>query len=243
MKTIKVAACLSMLFLLTGCTALLWGGNKVTESKTVKTPQFRDNVTSVFQYKNLAASVVQDKTSTPLIIPSTGVAFLGEQNIYILTRGATELLSLNKIIDRIPLISGEEENTLKLKVIPPEKGDVIFHFKDSLQVEVNKKYGAVSPEDITIIEQSGFRDIGGTYWKNIDIEGVIIPRKNLNYPFTGTEPLGRKYSIEFYLQDSKTDFHPGNLATNVVFTPFAVVADIVFFPISISVLQLINGPS
>ncbi len=96
---------------------------------------------------------------------------------------------------------------------------------------------------MAIVEQFGFRDIGGTYWKNIDIEGLIIPRKNLNYPFIGTESLGRKYTIEFYLQDSKTDFHPGNLATNVVFTPFAVVADIVFFPISISVLQLINGPS
>ncbi|QLP50676.1 hypothetical protein HV105_17645 [Klebsiella michiganensis] len=43
--------------------------------------------------------------------------------------------------------------------------------------------------------------------------------------------------------ESGTDFHPVNLATNIVVTPLALTADIVFFPISLSLLQLINGPS
>jgi hypothetical protein len=47
------------MLLLSGCTALLWGGNKVAEPKTERHIQIQDSVTGVFQYKNLAVSVVQ----------------------------------------------------------------------------------------------------------------------------------------------------------------------------------------
>ncbi|CNI47340.1 YidX family protein [Yersinia pekkanenii] len=242
MKITKSAACFSLVLLLSGCTAVLWGGNKVTESRMEKVTQLKDNVTGVFQYKNLAASVVKGKSNIPLTIPSEGIAFLGEKNIYILTHGATELLSLNKVADRVPIISGEEENTLKLKLLPPQKGDVTIHFKDILLIKVNKDNGELSPEEMTIIKQSGFHHSGGRYWKNVDIEGVIIPRNSLSYQFIDTESLGRKYIIEFYSWDNKTNFYPKNLATNIVLTPLTAAADIVFFPISIQFLRLIVGP-
>jgi hypothetical protein len=228
--------------MLSGCTALLWGGNKVTESHTVKVTQIKDNVTGVFQYDNLAASVVQGSSSKSLIIPSAGVAFMGEKNIYILTRGATELLSLNKVADKVPLISGTDENTLKLKLVSPKKGEATVHFMDTLLVEVNKKHDDLSPEDIAVLKQSGFQDEGRRYLKKVSIEGVIIPRKNLNYQFTDTESLGRKYTVEFYNWDGKTNLNLENLATNVVLTPLAAAADIVFFPISLQFLRLISRP-
>lgn len=241
MRITKSAACISMVLLLSGCTALLWGGNKVASSHSVNAMQMQDNVTDIFQYKNLAASVVQGKNSIPLNIPSEGVAFHGEKNIYILTKGADELLSLNKITDRLPLISGKEENTLKLQLARPGKGDVIVHFTDSLWVDVNKNTNDLSPEDLNIINHSGFYKTDGKYGKNISIEGVIIPKKSLNYPFAKTESLGRKYKIEFYATDSETNFYPQNLATNIVLTPVAIAADIVFFPISITFLRLMIG--
>lgn len=241
MKITKSAACISMMLLLSGCTVVLWGGNKVAQTHQVNVVQMQDNVTDIFQYKNLAASVVQGKTSIPLLIPSEGIAFLGEKNIYILTKGADELLALNKMTDKLPLISGKEENTLKLQLTRPEKGDAVVRFTDSIPISVNKNTDKLSPEDINIINHSGFRHTDGKYWKDVDIEGVIIPKKSLNYAFTNAESLGRKYKVEFYAFDSETDFYPKNLVTNIVLTPVLLTADIVFFPISIQFLRLIIG--
>lgn len=241
MKITKSAACFGMVLLLSGCTAILWGGNKVANSHQVNVMKMQDNVTDIFQYKNLAASVIQDKANIPLVIPSEGIAFLGEKNVYILTRGSDELLSLNKLTDRIPLIAGKEENTLKLQLARPVKGDAVVHFKDSLRVRVNKSVGELSEGDVNIIKHSGFQNTGGEYWKNVNIEGVILPRKSLNYAFTNTESLGRKYKVEFYATDNETDFYPKNLATNIVLTPVALAADIVFFPVSLTFLRLIIG--
>ncbi|EUB39827.1 hypothetical protein HMPREF1502_3982 [Klebsiella sp. AS10] len=203
--------------------------------------KMQDSVTDIFQYENISASVVQDKTNIPLIIPSEGIAFLGERNVYILTRGADELLSLNKLTDKIPLIAGKEENTLKLQLARSVKGDAVFRFKDSLRVWVNKSEGELSEYDIDVIKHSGFQNSKGGYWKDVNIEGIVLPRKSLNYTFTNTESLGRKYKVEFYATDNETDFYPKNLATNIVLTPVALAADIVFFPVSLTFLRLIIG--
>lgn len=241
MKITKSAACIGMVLLLSGCTALLWGGNKVAGSHQVNVMKMQDNVTDVFQYKNLAASVVQNKDRIPLLIPSEGIAFLGEKNVYILTRGSDELLSLNKLTDRVPLIADKEENTLKLQLARPVKGDTVIHFRDSLRVWVNKSAGELSESDTDIIKHSGFQSTKRGYWKDVNIDGVILPRKSLNYTFTHTESLGRKYKIEFYALDSKIDFSVKNFATNIVLTPVALAADIVFFPVSLTFLRLIIG--
>lgn len=241
MKITKFVACIVMVLLLSGCTAILWGGNKVLGSHRVNVMKMQDSVTDIFQYENISASVVQDKTNIPLIIPSEGIAFLGERNVYILTRGADELLSLNKLTDKIPLIAGKEENTLKLQLARSVKGDAVFRFKDSLRVWVNKSEGELSEYDIDVIKHSGFQNSKGGYWKDVNIEGIVLPRKSLNYTFTNTESLGRKYKVEFYATDNETDFYPKNLATNIVLTPVALAADIVFFPVSLTFLRLIIG--
>lgn len=79
MKITNFAACIVMVLLLAGCTAILWGGNKFSGSHRVNVMKMQDNVTDIFQYENISASVVQDKTNIPLIIPSEGIAFLGEK--------------------------------------------------------------------------------------------------------------------------------------------------------------------
>jgi hypothetical protein len=141
------------------------------------------------------------------------------------------------------LISGEQENTLKLHLAHLRRGDATAHFKDALLVKVNKRNDEISPEDMKIIEQFDFRESGDRYWKKVDIDGVIIPRKSLSYTFSQTQSLGVKYRVEFYLRDRNTDFHPLNLATNVVFTPLTLAADIVFFPISIRFFQAVGNAS
>ncbi|MFP5973554.1 YidX family protein [Enterobacter mori] len=243
MKRLRILTCLGVMFLLSGCTALLWGGNKVAEPKTERHIQIQDNVTGVFQYKNLAVSAVQGSKKTPVKVPSEGVAFVGQKNIYILTQGADELLSLNKLATQIPLISGREENTLKFRINKPSGSDSVLQFSDALPVDVNKSSSMLSTEELNTVQHAGFRINGVRYVRDVHITGVIIPRASLNYTFDKIESLGRTYSVQFYSLESGTDFHPVNLATNIVVTPLALTADIVFFPISLSLLQLINGPS
>lgn len=243
MKRLRILTCLGVMFLLSGCTALLWGGNKVAEPKTERHIQIQDNVTGVFQYKNLAVSAVQGSKKTPVKVPSEGIAFVGQKNIYILTQGADELLSLNKLATQIPLISGREENTLKFRINKPSGSDSVLQFSDALPVDVNKSSSMLSTEELNTVQHAGFRINGVRYVRDVHITGVIIPRASLNYTFDKIQSLGRTYSLQFYSLESGTDFHPVNLATNIVVTPLALTADIVFFPISLSLLQLINGPS
>lgn len=241
MQRLRILTCLGVVFLLSGCTAILWGANKVADSTIEKNIQIQDRVTGVFQYKNLAVSAVQGSKKSAVNVPSEGIAFVGEKNIYVLTQGANELLSLNKLATQIPLISGQEENTLEFRINKPSSRNSVLQFSNDLPVKVNKSSDMLSSEELNTVQNAGFRDNGYRYVKDVHIAGVIIPRSSLNYTFDKTESLGRAYSVQFYSLDAGTDFHPENLVTNIVVTPLALSADIIFFPISLPFLYLITG--
>lgn len=243
MKVVKMVACLSALLLLSGCTAFLWGGNSVTDRRTEKNVHIQDVVDGVFQYENLSASVLQKNSSVTLDIPPNGIAFLGEKNIYILTQGAAELMSLDKLSARIPLVSGfEKYDGIRLELKRPGKDDAVMYFRDTLALWVNERYSDISVQDLNAIKQAGFWSNGGRYIKQVRIEGVILPRGKHDNIFGTNELLHKKHKIEFYSEEKSINFHPLNLATNVILTPFTVAADIIFFPISFRVLGLITNP-
>lgn len=242
MKHLRLLTCLGVMFLLSGCTALLWGGNKVAGPKTERHIQIQDSVSGVFQYNNLAVSAIRASKKTTVNVPSDGIAFVGEKNIYILTQGTDELLSLNKLATQIPLISGREENSLKFRISKPSDSDSVLQFSDALPVEVNKSASALSSEELNTVQHAGFKSNGVRYVRDVYVSGVIIPRASLNYTFDNTGSLGRTYNVQFYSLEAGTDFHPANLATNIVVTPLALSADIIFFPISLQFLRLMMGP-
>lgn len=243
MKIIKVIACLGVLLLLSGCTVGLWHDNRVTEKRTIKHIHVEDNVDGVFQYKNLAVSVLQGKNHVALDIPPEGIAFLGEKNIYILTQGTEELLSLDKISTQVPLVSGFDKfDGLMLRLSSPKKNEELIHFSQTLQLRVNKPYGHISDSELHTLTAAGFWSNGGRYVKQVQITGVIIPiGKNSNI-FSKMKSLDKKHKIQFYSEDNSTKFYPLRLATNVALTPVTAVADIVFFPISLRLLGLFSNP-
>ncbi|NTZ38299.1 hypothetical protein EXW94_11170, partial [Enterobacter sp. JMULE2] len=118
----------------------------------------------------------------------------------------------------------------------------VLQFSDALPVEVNKSSRMLSTEELKTIQTAGFKSNGVRYVKDVYITGVIIPKASVNYTFDKTESLGRAYNVQFYSLEAGTDFHPVNLATNIVITPLALSADIVFFPISLQFLRLMMGP-
>ncbi len=164
------------------------------------------------------------------------------REIYILTQGANELLSLNKLATQIPLVSGWEDNTLNFRITNSSGSDSLLQFREALPVEVNKSPIALSAEELNTISHAGFQSNGIRYVRKIFISGVIIPKSSLNYYFDKAEYLGQAYSVQFYSLEPGTDFHPQNLATNIVLTPLALTADIIFFPVSLTFLRLIMGP-
>lgn len=242
MKFLGIFSGVIMLSVLSGCTAFLWDGNRVVDSKSETHTLVEDNVTGVYQYKNIAISALQGDKKISISVPPDGIAFIGEKNIYILTEGTDELLSLNKLAAQMPLISGHAENTLMLQVKKPSDSDRLLQFSDVLPVEVKQSANTLSEDELKVIQQAGLNKKGSRYGRNVHVTGVIIPRSSLNSSFDNTESLGRNYSIKFYYTGKETRFHPVNLATNIVITPLALAADIVFFPISLRVLGLISNP-
>lgn len=235
---------LSVIFIhLSGCTAILWGGNSVIEIKKKERALISDEVTAAFYYENLAASAIQGKTQVRVDIPQNGVAFQGEKNIYILTKGAKELLALDKLSTQVTLVSGFEKfDGLRLKLAVPRENDVVMQFSDTLVLQVNENDNNLTEQDIDDLENTGFWNNGVKYVKQMHLEGVIIPRDKNDSLFNKSEKLVKKHNVEFYSTEDSTHFHPLRLATKIVLTPFTAVADIVFFPISLRVLGLITHP-
>lgn len=228
---------------LSGCTAIVWLEQDVIETKRNEHVLISDEVTGVFYYENLSASAIQGETRTRVDIPHNGVAFHGEKNIYILTKGADELLALDKLSTQVPLVTGFDKfDGLRLKLDVPDKNDVVMHFSDTLLLQVNERESNLSAQDIDILKKTGFRSDGIWYVKQIYLEGVIIPKDKNDRLFNNSAQLVKKHNVEFYTKEDETHFHPLRLATKVVLTPFAAVADIVFFPISLRVLGLITHP-
>lgn len=231
---------LSFVFLTSGCTALLWNGNEVVEHRYGYSTVIEDKVTAAFQYKNLSVTALQGTSSIKVAIPENGVAFLGKKNVYILTSGANDLLALDKISTQYPLVSGfEKKDALRLELKKPDNDDAVLSFSDELFVFVNK---TITDHDVETLKQAGFQRKGEDYVKRISLAGVILPREKNNSLFNDMTLLDKPHKVEFYVDNDSTEFHPVNLVTNVVLTPFAAVADIVFFPISIRVLGLITNP-
>ena len=234
---------LSFVFLASGCTALLWSGNEVVEHRYGYKTVIEDNVTAAFQYKNLSVTALQGTSSIKVSIPENGVAFLGKQNIYILTTGANELLALDKISTQYPLVSGYgKKDALRLELKKPDNDDAILSFSDELFVFVNQHIKTITDHDVETLKQAGFQRKGEDYVKRISLAGVILPREKNNSLFNDMTLLDKPHKVEFYVDNNSTELHPVNLVTNVVLTPVAAVADIVFFPISIRVLGLITNP-
>lgn len=239
MKLINITSVFAIALLLSGCTALLWEVNKPTERDVKYCTEIKDNVFSVMQYENLQLLATQDGKTSQLGIPQQGVAFLGEKNIYILSKGADELLALNDNINKLPLAGKHDGNKIRLKLSTPDKSNPVIRFSDTFRVNVSGKENDLTTEQLTILKELGFSLGAGNYRKDISIAGVIISRNSFTYPLNISNKLTKLYPVEFYSTQGITRLNLLNISENVVITPVALAADIVFFPVTLMVLQLV----
>lgn len=87
----------------------------------------------------------------------------------------------------------------------------------------------------------GFHYFGNTYVSTEKIKGVINHAELINLKSAQRSKTASQYKIELWTCKQVTDIHAGNILTNVIFTPVAAAADIIFFPISLTFLRFMTG--
>lgn len=156
-----------------------------------------------------------------------------------MTQGVGELLRLNDNFNKLPFSGTGRNGALRLRVLAPVEDDTLMKFSDTFTVVVDSVKDKLTYQQVGLLKKLGFEYKGSGFEKKIDIKGVIIPRKNFKYPLDASDKLSKSYRVEFYTSKGVTKLHAGRLAENIIVTPVALAADIIFFPISISVLGLV----
>ncbi|HAU5564374.1 hypothetical protein VH86_23710 [Pantoea sp. BL1] len=237
MTSIRHLLCALAILSLCGCTVLLWGVNPPTSQKMKYKKIASDNIDGVYRYKGLQASVVNDGVSYPVDIPPDGLAFSGKENIYVVTVGGEHLLETDALHSRYQLELKENDNKIKLTLVSPATKRSVASFEGGFEVIARSHSGMISPCEAKDMQSIGFHYSDNICISNIKIKGVIIPEESLNFRGAQQTKTVSQYKIELWANKQVTDIHADNILTNVVLTPVAAAADIIFFPISLTFLK------
>lgn len=238
MTSIRHLLCALAIISLCGCTALLWGVNPPTSQRSEYRKISSDNINGVYRYKGIQASVVNKGMSYPVDIPPDGLAFSGKENIYVVTVGGEHLLETDALHSQYHLELKGNDNIIKLKLVSPATKRTVARFEGDFDVIARNKSGAVSPCEEKDMQSIGFHYSDSVCVSNIKINGVIIPEKSLKFSDGQQSKTASQYKIELWAYKQVTDIHTENILTNVVVTPVAAAADIIFFPISLTFLKV-----
>lgn len=241
MKSIGHLMCALAIFSLCGCTVALWGSNQPTSKRSEYRKISSDSIDGVYLYKGLQTSVVNNGLNYPVDIPPDGLAFVGKENIYVVTNGGEHLLEIDALHSRYDLELKGNDNKIKLKLVSPATKRSVAKFEGDFEVIARNNSGVVSPCEAKDMQSIGFNYSENTCVSNIKIKGVIIPEKSLNFRGGQQSKTASQYKIELWTYKLVTKIHADKILTNVVLTPVAAAADIIFFPISLKFFKATNG--
>ncbi|WP_139239689.1 hypothetical protein [Pantoea sp. Ae16] len=91
------------------------------------------------------------------------------------------------------------------------------------------------------MQPTGFHYFDNTFVSRKEIKGVINHAELINLKGAQRSQTISQYEIELWTDKQVINIHAGNILTNVVFTPVAAAADIIFFPISLTFLRFMTG--
>ena len=224
---------LVFLTLISGCTQLLWVLNNPNE-RDVHTivEAYTDEIQSVFEYNNVRMSTQSSTGQQEKIdLPTKGIGFIGEKNIYFVTLNGDVLLSLNSLMKTIPFTSFTNNKYLEfyLKYDYVGFGNGAFH--QFIKVKTQKPASLLTAQEEATLVKSAFTKQEGYYFRTIEIEGIVIDKKRFGGAIIGEASLGDNYHVRFLTQRIGSNFNSGKLAFNVIMTPVTVVGDILLIPL------------
>lgn len=235
----KLLACFLSVSILssTGCvTAIVWQSNAVNETKTREHVDLKDNIVSVFEYKDISIkNKLTHEKLKDIEIPTSGYGFLGDKYIYILTKGSAELMELNELVKVIPLSAFDNpDGVIRVELKPDVRSKGLVRFNDEYFVYIDKKY-TLTPEQERSLKNFGFSetryDKDRSWIKTIRISGYLFERDGITLPSTLNGKLNQPYKVEFYTTERYNSLNAGNLAGNIISTPFTLAGDIIATPI------------
>lgn len=91
------------------------------------------------------------------------------------------------------------------------------------------------------MQPTGFHYFDNTFVSREEIKGVINHAELINLKGAQRSQTISQYKIELWTWKQVTDIHAGNILTNVIITPVAAAADIIFFPISLTFFRFMTG--
>lgn len=241
MTLIRCLVCAFAILSLCGCTVLIWGVNPSTSQQIKYRKVASDNIGGVYRYKGLQASVVNNRTSYPVGIPPDGLAFVGKKNIYVVTAGGEHLLKTDALHSRYQLELKGNDRKIKLGLVSPATKRSVARFEGDFNVIARNSPGVTSPCEAQDMQSLGFHYSDNACVSRIKIKGVIVPEKSLGLRDEQLSKTASQYEIELWTDKQVTDIHAGNILTNVILTPVAAAADIIFFPISLTFLRFMTG--
>ena len=95
--------------------------------------------------------------------------------------------------------------------------------------------------EIQNMQPTGFHYFDNTFVSREEIKGVINHAELINLKGAQRSQTISQYKIELWTWKQVTDIHAGNILTNVIITPVAAAADIIFFPISLTFFLFMTG--
>nr|WP_314265019.1 hypothetical protein [uncultured Moellerella sp.] len=235
MKKIIVGFLALLILGSTGCVTYgIWGSNPVKESKSRKNIDLKDNIITAFEYKDVSVKDNQTNENVKNIkFPDVGYGFMGEKYVYILTEGSTELMELNELVKIIPLAAFDNpEGIIRLNIQKENKAGLI-EFSENYRIYTDAKF-KLNSQQVEALERLGFHEkakLGKVSWnKTIKLKGYLFDKNNMTFPAIPKDNLNGSYKVEFYTTENYESFSAGNLAGNILVTPFTLAADIIATP-------------
>lgn len=220
-----------MVFSLTGCTYYLWSLSD-TRSTSVREMNFSDRISGMFEYKNVHLTEGKNGAGKDILrLPSDGVGFVGEDNIYFVTINGNELLSLNDLMKKVPLRMNNDDKFIDMNVNGYYSKNTNAEFKQTMSVRTRQPATALTQSQRKALEDKEFSSVDGYLQRSVTVEGIIINRMRLGSSFPQTTSLDESYQVRFYSSYRYDKVDGRDVALKIALTPVTLIGDVIFIPL------------
>ncbi|MGV3347026.1 hypothetical protein ACGVWS_15285 [Enterobacteriaceae bacterium LUAb1] len=213
--------------LLSGCTWVLFSAEELAREQETTVKGFNDKVDAVFRYSHAGLVINQQNgTASSHPFPGEGIGFMGGRNDYFFTEGGEALLQINQLAEQYKFFPFHDKSHLDMKLIASQRAEVDGYFADTVSVIVITPSTSLSAVQIAQLNNEGFKDISGHYYKNIVLKGYFIDKNRLTTPLTPADILTTSYYFSFYTDSASHNVNYSDLFHSVTQTPIKLADDI-----------------
>jgi hypothetical protein len=225
--------------LISGCTETMWNSNP--SSGYVKTHDVvvKDRVSGFYKYNNLKIQINDNGVLTRINVPENGVAFIGQEKVYVLGEGEEKLIAVAQVMETLPVEGFHDNDVIEFEARQTTDPSVLI-FEKKFRVKFKKNPEKTTPEVEKILLLSGFKENQQNYYGEVKLKGYVFNRDSIDGLKVKIENKITPTNVELYISQTNKVYHPLNIATKIVWTPVTVAADIILIPLAYGFWQIIK---